>query len=546
MSKQLKIGIIWYIALGVLALMLIIGTAVGGKNEILQKRTSQQVQILKNLEVTRVPDRTTPLGQYYVYEKKLEKVPAEETGIIFCAIHQEVAVYLNDELVYELKCTGNSHFMKSPGTVWVRVPFEQKDKGKSIRICLTPMYKGVDGVFPTIYYGNQSRIILQVIGEQLLPFALCVLTVCLAMVFIVTGILNYHNIKTGFDIVIMGIFSLILSVWRFTDLNIVKMFVDNARTVSAVALITLPFLAPTFLMYIRNMFHEDKHKLWDIGMYGSLAVISVASLLQLFGIADLRQTLFLHHIVMGVLVVIIFYMVFYEIKKYGMSINIKITMLGIAFCVAGLCSDMIAYYRTSGSNFTSWGMIGFVAYIIILGMNSFNNTRNLMNIARQAQHYEKMAYHDELTGLYNRAAFADNTGAGFKPEGHIIVMCDLNNLKKCNDSFGHEQGDLYIKSSAELLDRIFGKYGKCYRMGGDEFTIILKDLSLESVRIKEDIIADRCKAYNEEHPERFPMNIAFGYAMFNPDEDTDISDTVRRADKMMYIHKFMMKGELGR
>lgn len=87
-------------------------------------------------------------------------------------------------------------------------------------------------------------------------------------------------------------------------------------------------------------------------------------------------------------------------------------------------------------------------------MASLKEAKALMEIGSQAKAFEEMAYHDQLTGLFNRTAYAEYTGSSnFKPEGHIIVMFDLNNLKQCNDSLGHDHGDSYIIESAGLIKK---------------------------------------------------------------------------------------------
>lgn len=153
-----------------------------------------------------------------------------------------------------------------------------------------------------------------------------------------------------------------------------------------------------------------------------------------------------------------------------------------------------------------------------------------------------MAYHDQLTGLYNRTAYAKYINhKDFKPDGHIVVMFDLNNLKKCNDSLGHEQGDNYIMESARIIEKAFGAFGNCYRMGGDEFCVLLHNVSIAKCADCVDTLTELLDAYNNANPDRFPLNIALGYELYDPDEDYDIGDTLRRADKMMYSEKFEMK-----
>jgi diguanylate cyclase (GGDEF)-like protein len=58
-------------------------------------------------------------------------------------------------------------------------------------------------------------------------------------------------------------------------------------------------------------------------------------------------------------------------------------------------------------------------------------------------------------------------------EGYVIVTFDLNNLKQCNDQYGHRAGDEYIINAAHIIEDNFERYGKCYRIGGDEFCCII-------------------------------------------------------------------------
>ena len=52
-------------------------------------------------------------------------------------------------------------------------------------------------------------------------------------------------------------------------------------------------------------------------------------------------------------------------------------------------------------------------------------------------------------------------------------MFDLNDLKKCNDTYGHDYGDQYIMMASEILKKLFALDGKCYRIGGDEFCALV-------------------------------------------------------------------------
>ena len=181
-------------------------------------------------------------------------------------------------------------------------------------------------------------------------------------------------------------------------------------------------------------------------------------------------------------------------------------------------------------------------YIVVLGLSSIQDAKKLIAIGSQANYFKERAYYDQLTGIKNRNAYADYVGSDqFRPKDHAIVMLDLNNLKYCNDTFGHEKGDLYIKSSAKLIQDVFGASGECYRMGGDEFCAILAVPSEEGCEQLMQSLKEQVQQWNQMHEEPFEMRVACGCAVYDEEKDFDIGDTLRRADKKMYLEKFAMK-----
>lgn len=97
----------------------------------------------------------------------------------------------------------------------------------------------------------------------------------------------------------------------------------------------------------------------------------------------------------------------------------------------------------------------------------------------------------------------DELNEGGKILPTVIFMFDLNDLKKCNDTFGHDYGDRYIKMAAESLKKIFAGEGRCYRIGGDEFCAWAPYASLDDINeklqaLERDIQAD-CQSINQEN-----------------------------------------------
>ncbi|MFD1888201.1 GGDEF domain-containing protein [Paenibacillus wenxiniae] len=91
------------------------------------------------------------------------------------------------------------------------------------------------------------------------------------------------------------------------------------------------------------------------------------------------------------------------------------------------------------------------------------------------QNYKHSAYHDPLTGLYNRTALEEELRVRTEgTEPFAVIMIDLNHFKPINDTYGHAVGDMYLKFIAELLQGLMHKPGDVVgRIGGDEFILLL-------------------------------------------------------------------------
>ena len=123
-----------------------------------------------------------------------------------------------------------------------------------------------------------------------------------------------------------------------------------------------------------------------------------------------------------------------------------------------------------------------------------------------------------------------------------LAIIDANGFKEINDHFGHAAGDAYIEASAKLIREIFGKYGKCYRIGGDEFCAIIR----KNKRFNIEKYKKRLRWREKQITEKLGIvglnvHIACGYAEYDNEKDEDFESTRSRADKKMYESKKMLK-----
>ena len=154
----------------------------------------------------------------------------------------------------------------------------------------------------------------------------------------------------------------------------------------------------------------------------------------------------------------------------------------------------------------------------------------------------KLAYTDALTGIKNKRAFTEAQEemqnaltAGLITELGIIV-CDLNSLKDVNDNQGHESGDAYIKQASKLICNVF-KHSPVYRIGGDEFVVVLRG---EDFRNRETLLNDFDKMMYENII-KDDIVISTGLEIYSKDRGDTFQTVFERADKKMYARKKLLK-----
>lgn len=156
--------------------------------------------------------------------------------------------------------------------------------------------------------------------------------------------------------------------------------------------------------------------------------------------------------------------------------------------------------------------------------------------------YQDLANTDMLTGLKNRNAFEVDMHnleqqAGKRPVS--LISFDLDNLKYINDNFGHSAGDEYIQTSCKIIRGALSGSGVLYRIGGDEFVVILPENDRPHIEKILEQVARGAKEADFMHE----IGISAGYALFEPGRDRGLMETLKRSDAAMYAFKKGRKAE---
>lgn len=167
------------------------------------------------------------------------------------------------------------------------------------------------------------------------------------------------------------------------------------------------------------------------------------------------------------------------------------------------------------------------------------------HLKQYADDMEILAYQDALTRVKNVAAYRIEQSALNETieKGHAcfaVLMLDLNYLKQTNDRYGHSAGDILLMRLASVICRTF-PLSAVYRIGGDEFTVVLKDTEYECREAKLTELEQRIRANNEQAQEEYMrISVAWGLAEYEKDQDRSFEEVYRKADRSMYQMKQRM------
>ena len=178
---------------------------------------------------------------------------------------------------------------------------------------------------------------------------------------------------------------------------------------------------------------------------------------------------------------------------------------------------------------------------LIVGVNDVDSlVRHEEEYRKQLADARNEVNVDALTGVWSRHAFLeaeDRLNGRIKEHDEVrfaIVICDVNDLKTVNDTFGHKAGDQYIRDAADVIRAVF-RDSRIYRVGGDEFAVIVQGEEYDNI----DDLMKALRKHNLEAILDKSVVVACGMSRFK--DDDNVALVFERADQNMYEDKNELK-----
>lgn len=198
--------------------------------------------------------------------------------------------------------------------------------------------------------------------------------------------------------------------------------------------------------------------------------------------------------------------------------------------------------RKNGSVFPEWLSIAAIKDNNGKVTNYVAVFNDISDIKDKEARLDYMAHHDSLTGLPNRALFADRVGHALAAARRVkkrlaVLFLDMDHFKQVNDSLGHDAGDRLLADTAERIAASLRDEDTLGRQGGDEFVILLEHLGdgRDAAQVAEKVI-NALKRPFQVHGHEVQSGGSIGISLY-PDDGDDVATLLKHADNAMYQAK---------
>lgn len=473
-------------------------------------------------------------GDYREYTYTIPNTYSGEMVLSMENCWTTMEILLDDRIIYAYE---DKYYEGGISRHWINL--SQADRGKTVVLRLSGLKELVERTAAgNAYLGAKDAVFIRFFKENLYALLFGVFTLLLSIVVICAGLVFRKKITpdTFKAFLSLAAFVLTTGIWVASDSQLSYLATERFSIVSLISFLSFMIMPVFFLQFIQALMIQKK-KIFDILCGIVVMYIAICLTLYLLRLVPIYRTIFVMHILLGATIVIVLREGIKEIRDYN---NLEIRRVVIGFAVLSVFSviALILFYVNPTSAYSYVYCAGILIFVMFLANSALAILFYHLGRSANTAMYRELAYEDIMTHLGNRTAFLEEQiRTGSEPD-LAYVMLDINNLKQINDEHGHSEGDRLIKDAAACIRDSFGGIGRCFRIGGDEFTVIIKGTSHGDIKDAINHFEERVKECNEVR--EIPLEIACGYAMQNS-KRVSTRELFKRADANMYLKKEKMK-----
>lgn len=400
---------------------------------------------------------------------------------------------------------------------------------------------------PEVRVGSADSIIKALFFTNAYTSVITITMITLGILVLLVGIITFRQDYTNKrKLLLLGAFLVLMGIWCTTDSPLVQYLLDYSNINMNLDFFVFMFLILPFVGYIKNITGMDKYKSLQFIIIAVFLNSLIQMILVLLNVFTLLQMVPVTHLLIVISVVVSVVLLCREYQKNKVR---EVLLCLRAFAIFGGTSviSILIYFLKSELFYQNLLQTGLLVFILILMWNIVTEFITSLQYKAEAKAYKKLAEVDKLTNLSNRRSFDSKISEIERNteqyENVLLIFIDVNGLKWINDSFGHTKGDEAIIAAADCIKKSYQKQGFCYRIGGDEFCVIIEN-PLVSGQDAIRLIENEVKRYNKTFANEFQLTVAVGCSFIKENGSTkSIATWKEEADINMYEDKKEKKFE---
>ena len=470
------------------------------------------------------------------------------------SLHSVTDVYLDNELIY----TYGHEIYESGELIGYGknyIPMPDDYAGKELRISLVVAENNAFDRLQALAIVDGNHFFQKALAEHRITLLIVFFLIMFGIIVMaLSAIMRVVNVSFSQTFCI-AMFSFLVGCWTLCNSDLLIYFITNPRVKATIEYVTLFALPLPFTFYFKGRVDDKRTPVWLKVFFWILSGVEVAFFVTAYSCQQLNLAHYPSFVpicqVLMVLTLIFIVLVNRQGRKKSKTKGTDTINIGFAIAIVAVVWELLRYnlskyvFGFRKNQYSSTVCIVILIIVITLLIDFAQDVSKNVYKSAQQRLLERMAYMDELTGLSNRRR-CEETLLDLKQRAipYAVLSLDMNFLKKVNDSLGHEKGDALLKRFAEMLMEVYGLHGTVGRMGGDEFIVILPEITREEV----ESLVEHMKATMlrmNVNTTQLKLSTAYGVAMSDEvGKDQDAHAVYRLADERMYENKRQSK--LGR
>lgn len=469
--------------------------------------------------------------------------------IAFLSRYTTLDCYIDDDNIYSFghELFNNKHFL---GKLYHIISMSPDYQGKKLTFVLDVAEdKAFMRLAPPLF-GSHRQVAGTLVHENLIIISTGIFLFIFGVCFMCIALLFVSNVSEIKSLLLGSLLCMDMGIWLFCYYSILSFFIYTPYE-TQIEYFTLYMIIPFCYLLVYYIQDLSGNRVYLALMTVGCGIPVLQFLLHYFFNIHLRETLPLYHFDAIISFLVVLYYAIKNSRQKNIPPSSLMQMTGIVFFTVSEFMHLIIYILDLNDIPTiplanriiiSLGCLIFAicqlsTYLIYVTDNYAQKKENIS--------LSHLAYADGLTNLANRAKAEQYMASLDKTQDdYCIISIDLNGLKTVNDEYGHPTGDRYIKDFAKVLNNTFNEFGLCARVGGDEFMVILNnitDLDIDGLISRMNSALNVMNALYTE----YSRSVAVGYSYRHEFETPNAHKVYMRADQRMYEEKRKMHEELG-